>query len=63
MPTRDAATVMLVRDGADALEVCLLRRHAAAVFVPGALVFPGGAVDESDRVVDGLPGPALDASD
>jgi 8-oxo-dGTP pyrophosphatase MutT (NUDIX family) len=63
MPIRDAATVMLVRDGAHALEVCLLRRHAAAVFVPGAHVFPGGAVDESDRVVGDLPGPATRTDD
>jgi 8-oxo-dGTP pyrophosphatase MutT (NUDIX family) len=55
MTPRAAATVTLVRDGTDALEVCLLRRHAAAVFVPGAHVFPGGAVDDADRDLSGLP--------
>jgi 8-oxo-dGTP pyrophosphatase MutT (NUDIX family) len=51
---RDAATVMVVRDRHDALEVLLLRRHAELVFAAGAHVFPGGAVDDADR------DPALD---
>jgi 8-oxo-dGTP pyrophosphatase MutT (NUDIX family) len=50
---RDAATIMLVRDadfeGAPALEVCMLRRHADSAFVGGAYVFPGGKVDDDDR--------------
>jgi 8-oxo-dGTP pyrophosphatase MutT (NUDIX family) len=46
---RDAATVVLLRDGADGLEVAMLRRRLESVFVPGAYVFPGGAVDEHDR--------------
>ena len=46
---RDAATVMLVRDGADGLEVFMLRRTLNAVFVGGFYVFPGGAVDDADR--------------
>lgn len=46
---RQAATVMLLRDGPDdALEVLLLRRSDATPFVPGAHVFPGGAVEASD---------------
>jgi 8-oxo-dGTP pyrophosphatase MutT (NUDIX family) len=45
---RDAATVILVRDRPD-LHVFVLRRSAALVFVPGATVFPGGAVDEADH--------------
>ncbi len=44
---------MLVRDGviggADALEVCMLRRHLNSDFVGGAYVFPGGKVDDADR--------------
>jgi 8-oxo-dGTP pyrophosphatase MutT (NUDIX family) len=45
---RRAATVMLVRDGDDGLEVFMLRRNPASVFVGGAFVFPGGAVDDHD---------------
>ena len=49
---RDAATVMLVRDGAAGLEVFMLRRNLNSDFVGGAYVFPGGAVDEADRHAD-----------
>jgi 8-oxo-dGTP pyrophosphatase MutT (NUDIX family) len=49
---RDAATVMLVRDGADGMEVFMLRRNLNSDFVGGAYVFPGGAVDEEDRHAD-----------
>ena len=55
VPVRDAATVMLVRDGADGngpLEVFMVRRNLKADFVGGAYVFPGGAVDEADRHAD-----------
>jgi 8-oxo-dGTP pyrophosphatase MutT (NUDIX family) len=49
---RDAATVMLVRDGDHGLEVLMVRRHLRAAFVAGAYVFPGGAVDDADRHTD-----------
>lgn len=50
---RDAATVMLVRDGeAGHLEVFMLRRNLNSDFVGGAYVFPGGAVDPEDRHAD-----------
>jgi 8-oxo-dGTP pyrophosphatase MutT (NUDIX family) len=45
---RPAATIVLLRDGIDALEVLLLRRSRSAGFVPGAYVFPGGRVDGAD---------------
>lgn len=48
VPVRDAATVVVARDGIDGLEVLLLRRTPRAVFVGGAHVFPGGAVDPGD---------------
>lgn len=48
VPVRQAATVMLVRDGADGVEVAMLRRSLTASFVGGAYVFPGGAVDPQD---------------
>jgi 8-oxo-dGTP pyrophosphatase MutT (NUDIX family) len=45
---RPAATLLLLRDGAGGLEVLMIERHRDAFF-PGALVFPGGTVDEADR--------------
>ncbi len=48
VPVRDAATVMLVRDGDAGLEVFMLRRNPNSTFVAGAYVFPGGAVDPGD---------------
>src|SRR5690242_4866907 len=52
VPVRDAATVMLLRDTEDGIEVFMLRRTLRAEFVGGAYVFPGGAVDEADRHAD-----------
>ncbi len=52
VPLRDAATVLIVRDGDDGLEVFMLRRNLASDFVGGAYVFPGGAVDPPDRSRD-----------
>ncbi|MGH9097760.1 MAG: NUDIX hydrolase [Acidimicrobiales bacterium] len=53
VPIRDAATVILVRDGADdagepTIEVCMLRRNLESEFVAGVYVFPGGAVEPED---------------
>lgn len=48
---RDAATVILLRQGAGpgtGVEAFLLRRTAELEFAPGACVFPGGSVDERD---------------
>jgi len=39
---------MLVRDGAHGLAVYLTRRSSSSRFMPGAYVFPGGAVETSD---------------
>jgi 8-oxo-dGTP pyrophosphatase MutT (NUDIX family) len=44
-----AATVLLLRDGGDGLEVFMLERHVESEFAGGALVFPGGKVDDGDR--------------
>jgi len=52
VPVRDAATVMLVRDGVGGLEVFMLRRNLRSDFVGGAYVFPGGGVDDHDRRAD-----------
>lgn len=43
-----AATVILVREGAEGLEVFLLKRHRASSFMSNAYVFPGGKVDAED---------------
>lgn len=48
LPIRDAATVMLVRDGAGGLEVFLQRRVKGMPFAGGMTVFPGGGVDPRD---------------
>jgi 8-oxo-dGTP pyrophosphatase MutT (NUDIX family) len=45
---RDATTVVLLRDSADGVEVCLLRRSHELPFAPGVHVFPGGALDAID---------------
>ncbi|MGM1059664.1 NUDIX hydrolase [Saccharothrix sp. Mg75] len=45
---RDAATVVLVRDGDRGVEAFLLRRVAAMAFAGGMTVFPGGGVDPRD---------------
>jgi 8-oxo-dGTP pyrophosphatase MutT (NUDIX family) len=48
IPIRPAATVMLLRDTVDGLEVFMLRRTNNAVFAGGMYVFPGGKVDPAD---------------
>jgi 8-oxo-dGTP pyrophosphatase MutT (NUDIX family) len=48
---RKAASVIAARAGADAPEVLVLRRSDASRFLPGYLVFPGGAVDEDDALL------------
>ncbi|HJS97392.1 MAG TPA: NUDIX hydrolase [Solirubrobacteraceae bacterium] len=45
---RPAGTVILLRGGATALEVLLVRRNPGARFMGGAWVFPGGSVDRSE---------------
>jgi 8-oxo-dGTP pyrophosphatase MutT (NUDIX family) len=53
VPPRDAATLLLVRDGTEAwapcVEVFCVVRHAKSGFMGGAVVFPGGKVDGADR--------------
>ena len=47
-PPRDAASVVMLRDGGQGLEVLLMRRHADSSVLGGAYVFPGGKVDAGD---------------
>ena len=45
---RQAASVILLRGGADALELLLVKRTPKARFMGGVWVFPGGAVDAGE---------------
>lgn len=47
-PTRPAATILLLRDTPQGLEVLMTRRSARASFAPGAYVFPGGVIDAGE---------------
>ena len=47
-PLRPAATVLLLRDGPQGIEVLMTRRSMTASFAPGAYVFPGGGIDAAD---------------
>ncbi len=48
VPLWHAATVLLLRDGAQGPEVLMTRRSMSASFAPGAYVFPGGGIEDSD---------------
>ncbi len=54
-PAVPAATILMLRDGTEGLEVFMVVRHHQIDFASGALVFPGGKADEADF------DPALDA--
>jgi 8-oxo-dGTP pyrophosphatase MutT (NUDIX family) len=45
---RDAATVVVIRDGERGVEVFCVLRHPNSGFLGGAVVFPGGKVDGAD---------------
>jgi glyoxylase-like metal-dependent hydrolase (beta-lactamase superfamily II)/8-oxo-dGTP pyrophosphatase MutT (NUDIX family) len=49
-----AATVLLLRDGEQGLEVLMTRRSMSASFAPGAYVFPGGGIDARDAEIHHL---------
>ena len=51
-PPRDAATVVILRDGAQGLEVFLVKRHGLSDVLGGAYVFPGGKLDAADCAPD-----------
>jgi 8-oxo-dGTP pyrophosphatase MutT (NUDIX family) len=50
---RQAATVIVLRGGAETLEVLLVKRNPEQRFMGGAWVFPGGAVDAAEGIGDG----------
>jgi 8-oxo-dGTP pyrophosphatase MutT (NUDIX family) len=47
---RDAASLILLRESGKGLEVLAGRRPHHVKFMPGAHVFPGGAIDPPDRL-------------
>jgi 8-oxo-dGTP pyrophosphatase MutT (NUDIX family) len=49
---RQAATVILLRGGAENAEVLLVKRNPEMGFMGGAWVFPGGAVDTAEGTDD-----------
>jgi len=49
---RQAATVIVLRGGADRLEILMAQRTPKARFMGGAWVFPGGAVDAHEGTGD-----------
>jgi len=51
-PVRPAASVVMLRDSADGLEVFLLKRHGLSEVLGGVYVFPGGKVDPEDATLD-----------
>ena len=53
-PLRPAATVLLLRDGPQGIEVLMTRRSMTASFAPGAYVFPGGGIDTADAQAHGM---------
>lgn len=64
---RPAATILLLRDGPEGIEVFMVVRHHGMDFASGALVFPGGRVEDSDHAFAArtddcppLPGVALE---
>jgi 8-oxo-dGTP pyrophosphatase MutT (NUDIX family) len=46
--TRLSATILLIRDADEELEVFMVERHHQIDFAEGALVFPGGKLEASD---------------
>lgn len=64
-PTRDAATVLLLREALAGLEVFMVRRNTMVDFMAGAHVFPGGKVDAADAepgLLDRMRGASVDST-
>lgn len=49
VPAKPSATIMLVRDGAEGIEIFMVVRDRPMDGAMGAVVFPGGKIDEEDR--------------
>jgi 8-oxo-dGTP pyrophosphatase MutT (NUDIX family) len=50
-----SATILMLRDGPDGLEVFMVVRHHQIDFASGALVFPGGKADAQDFAAELVP--------
>jgi len=50
-PPAPSASVMLLRDGSQGLEILLAKRHGNSKVLGGAYVFPGGKLDAEDCAV------------
>jgi 8-oxo-dGTP pyrophosphatase MutT (NUDIX family) len=46
---RDAATLVLMRDASAGIEIFCVERSKGSRFLGGAIVFPGGKLDDADR--------------
>jgi 8-oxo-dGTP pyrophosphatase MutT (NUDIX family) len=53
---RLAATVLVLRDQTEQIEVLMVERHHQIDFASGALVFPGGSVNAGDYLLEGESG-------
>lgn len=51
---RAAATILLLREAGDRVEVLMVRRHANLAFMAGMWVFPGGSLHASDSAAQAL---------
>nr|WP_313807025.1 NUDIX domain-containing protein [Sphingobium sp.] len=61
IPGRAAATVIILRDRlAASPEILMMERASSMAFAAGALVFPGGAVDEGDHALAAMIGGDLE---
>jgi len=47
-PLIDSASILIIRDGEEGLEVLMVKRHEDIAFAGGAYVFPGGKADPED---------------
>ena len=63
VPIEDAATVVLLRDGADGIETWLLTRVRNMAFAGGMTVFPGGRLDDADADLPFAPSADADFSE
>lgn len=51
MEPKPAATVIVARSESDGVQVLALRRSETTRFLPGHVVFPGGAIEPGDRAL------------
>lgn len=51
-PLRHAATILVLRQRDDVIEVLMVKRSKKSPFMPNAYVYPGGALDPNDCTMD-----------